>query len=110
DYVSVCGLEVFRRFKALDPVMGFAENLGVIVNMKEQNSVSDDEYHRWLESNAENRCFRQSIPRMPALQDAANFQTYQRSYLAKYPGQAGAAVRALTDEVMKRLAAVPTEA
>ncbi len=25
DYVSVCGLEVFRRFKALNPEMGFAE-------------------------------------------------------------------------------------
>ena len=35
DYVSVCGLEVFRRFKGLNPEMGFAENLGVIVNMKE---------------------------------------------------------------------------
>ncbi len=110
DYVSVCGLEVFRRFKALNPEMGFAENLGVIVNMKEQNSASDEEYHRWLESNAENRCFRQSIPRMPALQDAANFQNYQRSYLAKYPGQVGVSVRALTEEVMKRLGSVQKEA
>jgi chromosome partitioning protein len=110
DYVSVCGLEVFRRFKALNPEMGFAENLGVIVNMKEQNSVSDEEYHRWLETNVENRCFGQSVPRLPALQDAANFHTYQRSYLAKYPGQVGAAVRALTDEVMRRLGSEPKAA
>jgi len=103
DYVSVCGLEVFRRFKGLNPEMGFAENLGVIVNMKEANSVSDEEYHRWLQDNAENACFAQAIPRMPALQDAANFQTYERSYLAKYPGQVGTAVRALTDEVMSRV-------
>lgn len=103
DYVSVCGLEVFRRFKGLNPEMGFAENLGVIVNMKESNSVSDEEYHRWLQDNAENACFAQAIPRMPALQDAANFQTYERSYLAKYPGQVGTAVRALTEEVMVRL-------
>ena len=48
---------------------------------------------------------------MPALQDAANFQNYERSYLAKYPGQVGAAVRSLTDEVMKRLnAKAPAEA
>ncbi|GAH02422.1 unnamed protein product, partial [marine sediment metagenome] len=33
DYISVCGLEVFRRFKSLNPEMGFAENLGVIVNI-----------------------------------------------------------------------------
>ena len=89
DYVSVCGLEVFRRFKGLNPEMGFAENLGVIVNMKETNSTSDEEYHRWLQDNAENACFAQAIPRMPALQDAANFHSYERSYLAKYPGQVG---------------------
>ena len=41
---------------------------------------------------------------MSALQDAANFQTSGRSYLAKYPGQAGASVRAITEEVMGRLA------
>ena len=105
DYVSVCGLEVFRRFKGLNPEMGFAENLGVIVNMKEANSVSDEEYHRWLQDNPDNACFAQAIPRMPALQDAANFQTYERSYLAKYPGQVGNAVRNLTEEVMARLAA-----
>ncbi len=32
-----------------------------------------------------------------------NFQTYERSYLAKYPGQVGAAVRNLTTEVMARI-------
>jgi len=110
DYVSVCGLEVFRRFKGLNPEMGFAENLGVIVNLKETNSASDEEYHRWLQQNAENACFEQAIPRMPALQDAANFQSYERSYLAKYPGQVGTAVRALTEEVMARLAARNTTA
>jgi chromosome partitioning protein len=109
DYVSVCGLEVFRRFKSLNPEMGFAENLGVIVNMKEPNSPSDDEYHRWLESNAENRCFQQPIPRMSALQDAANFQTSGRSYLAKYPGQAGIALRALAKEVIERMEAASNE-
>ena len=105
DYVSVCGLEVFRRFKSLNPEMGFAENLGVIVNMKEPNSPSDDEYHRWLEGNAENRCFVQPVPRMSTLQDAANFQTNGRSYLAKYPGQAGVAMRALAKEVVERMEA-----
>jgi chromosome partitioning protein len=104
DYVSVCGLEVFRRFKNLNPEKGFAENLGVIVNMKEPNSSSDEEYHRWLEQNAENRCFKQPVPRMTALQDAGNFQNFERSYLAKYPGQVGSAVRALTEEVLQRVA------
>ncbi len=103
DYVSVCGLEVFRRFKSLNPEMGFAENLGVIINMKETGAASDEEYHRWLADNSENRCFTQPVPRMSALQDAANFQASGRSYLAKYPGQAGIAMRALAQEVLDRV-------
>lgn len=105
DYVSVCGLEVFRRFKAMNPEMGFAENLGVIVNMKDATSRADEEYHRWLNENSDNRCFSQAIPRLNALQDAARFQAQQRSYTAKYPGQVGTAVRALGQELLRRLAA-----
>lgn len=103
DYVSVCGLEVFRRFKALNPEMGFAENLGVLVNLKEMGSDSDAGYHAWLMENAENRCFKQSIPRLGALQDAARFQALERSYGAKYPGAVGTAVKALTVELLARL-------
>ena len=40
---------------------------------------------------------------MGSLQDAARFRTPERSYLAKYPGQVGTAVRSLTAEVMTRL-------
>jgi chromosome partitioning protein len=105
DYVSTCGLEVFRRFKALNPEMGFAENMGVLINMKDRVSPSDNEYHRWLASNADNKCFETAVPRMGALQDAARYQTMDRSYQAKYPGEAGVAVRALANEVLARLAA-----
>lgn len=105
DYISVCGLEVFRRFKTLNPEMGFANNLGVIVNMKEANSASEEEYHAWLKSNPENRCFEQVIPRANALQDAARYQSIERSYFAKYPGQVGEAVRRLTAEFLARLEA-----
>src|SRR5262252_1549946 len=69
DYVSVCGLEVFRRFKALNPEMGFAENIGVLVSMRDKLSPSDEEYHRWLKQNPENKCFDQWVPRSNALQD-----------------------------------------
>lgn len=105
DYVSVCGLEVFRRFKSLNPEMGFAENLGVIVNMKDHSSTSDNEYHRWLADNPENRCFTDAVPRMGSLQDAARFRSPDRSFMAKYPGQIGVAVKALAAEVLVRLAA-----
>lgn len=105
DYVSVCGLEVFRRFKALNPEMGFAENLGVIVNMKEGGSAADEDYHVWLKDNLANRCFDSVIPRAAALQDAARFHALDRSYLAKYPGSTGQALRALAAELLERVAA-----
>jgi chromosome partitioning protein len=95
---------VFRRFKALNPEMGFAENLGVCVNMKEGHSSVDADYHRWLTSNSENRCFIQSIPRSSALQHAAHLSTVERSYVAKYPGDAGGAIKAIAQELLNRLA------
>jgi chromosome partitioning protein len=103
DYLSTCGLEVLRRFKALNPEMGFAENLGVLINMKDEYSPIDEEYHRWLKENGDNRCFDQALPRMTSLQSAARFSTQERSYTAKYPGETGRALRALTDEILARL-------
>ncbi len=104
DYVSVCGLEVFRRFKSLNPEMGFAENLGVIVNMKDLASPGEQEYHDWLADAAENRCFAQAVPRAHALQDAARYRTEDRSYMAKYPGYIGEALRAVAEELLARTA------
>jgi chromosome partitioning protein len=103
DYVSVCGLEVFRRFKALNPEMGFAENLGVIINMKDVNSATEQEYHTWLLANSENRCFTQVVPRAVVLQDAARFHVPDRSYVAKYPGDTGKALRQLCEEMLARM-------
>jgi chromosome partitioning protein len=104
DYISSCGLEVFRRFKSLNPEMGFAENLGVVVNMKDRMSPADDEYHKWLASEPDNRCFDVIIPRASPLQDAARFQPMERSYAAKYPGDAGRQMRSLVTEIQRRLA------
>jgi chromosome partitioning protein len=46
------------------------------------------------------------------MQQAAQFQHGERSYLAKYPGDVGVAVRGLVDEILTRAtaASVPTEA
>jgi chromosome partitioning protein len=109
DYVSTCGLEVFRRFKALNPEMGFAQNLGVLINMRDGNSNTDAEYHRWLANNPENFCFEQAIPRVAALQDAARFQVQDRSFQAKYPGEAGKAIKAVSAEILERMAAANLE-
>ncbi|MCC7253112.1 ParA family protein [Hyphomicrobium sp.] len=103
DYISVCGLEVFRRFKALNPEMGFAENIGVLINMKDVGSPTEEDYHAWLLSNPENRCFDQVIPRAIVLQEAARFHTPDRSYFAKYPGDTGKAVRGLCEELLSRM-------
>ena len=104
DYISVCGLDVFRRFRLLNPEMGFAENLGVVVNMKDKSSATDDEYHRWLADNAENRCFLQVLPRLNAMQHAARYSNEERSFAAKYPGEIGASIRGLVQEILARLA------
>ena len=103
DYVSTCGLEVFRRFKGLNPEMGFAENLGVIVNMKDAYSSVDADYQRWLMENPDNRSFPQAVPRTSALQVAAHLSPVERSYVAKYPGESGSAVRAVAEELIGRL-------
>src|SRR5688572_27973197 len=104
DYVSVCGLDVFRRFRQLNPEMGFADNLGVLVNMKDKHSPADEDYHRWLAENTENRCFDQVLPLLNVLQHAGRYQETDRSFQAKYPGELGTAVRALTEEILSRLA------
>lgn len=103
DYISTCGLDVFNRFKSLNPEMGFAQNLGVVVNMKDRTSPMDEEYHRWLAENADNRCFMQALPRQHILQHASRFFAEKRSYQAKYPGETGAAVRALVNELLARI-------
>jgi chromosome partitioning protein len=110
DYASVCGLDVFRRFKDLNPEMGFAQNLGLVVNMKDKTSPTDDEYHRWLEQNDENRCFASAIPRMNALQDATRYQAQERSYAAKFPGEAGSSMRKLAQELLARVAEANADA
>jgi chromosome partitioning protein len=104
DYTSICGLDVFRRFKALNPEMGFAQNLGVLINMKEPMSLSDNEYHDMLQRDAANNCFETTIPRLNALQSAARHLPQTRSYMAKYPGEAGQVLKALAREVLARMA------
>lgn len=109
DYISICGLDVFRRFRALNPEMGFAENLGVLVSMLDGQSVSDRQYLSWLQQQRELRCFTAALPRSVALQDAARFVLEPRSYTAKYPGEVGRTLRAFASEVLSRMTAPAAE-
>jgi len=61
DYISTRGLAFLRKFRQRNPEMTFAELLGVIINMKDEQSGDDDKIERWLRQDADNRCFRQSI-------------------------------------------------
>lgn len=88
--------------------MGFAEPLGVIINMKDPHSGEDAQYEQWLRQNAEHRCFRQPILRVSPLQAATRFAPRPRSYWAKYPGQTGACLRELAAELLDRLTASET--
>jgi chromosome partitioning protein len=104
DYISTRGLKFLREFRQRDAHMGFAECLGVVVNMKESHSREDAEYEHWLRQDADNRCFRQAILRVAPLQAATRFAERPRSYWAKYPGQTAESLRQLTAELLSRLA------
>jgi chromosome partitioning protein len=103
DYISVCGLEVFRRFKTLNPEMGFAENLGVVINLMDPTGAQDRDYDAWLRERADNRCFTQSIHRSIALQHITQFSPEGRSWLGKYPGAVGASIKAVSLELLQRV-------
>lgn len=104
DYISTHGLQFLRQFRQRDADMGFAEPLGVVINMKDRDSTEDERFDRWLRLSAGNRCFGQAIPRSYALQTAAHYSPRARSYWAKYPGQTGQTLRLLTAEVIERVA------
>ena len=93
DYVSTCGLEVFRRFKGLNPEMGFAENLGVVVNMKDAQSAGGGRLPALARRQPRQPLFSQTVPRTSALQHAAQLSPVERSYVAKYPGESGTAIK-----------------
>jgi chromosome partitioning protein len=104
DYISTRGLKFLREFRQRDAEMGFAENLGVIINMKDQHALEDDHVERWLREDPEYRCFQQVIPRASPLQATGFVSPHPRSYWAKYPGETGDHLRRLATEVLDRLA------
>ena len=102
DHVSAYALEVLAHFKGLNPEMGLAEYLGVLINMKGADSEDADNM-RHLAENADNRCFAQAIPRTSALQHASRFNSAERSYATKYPDQSGEALESACREILDRL-------
>jgi chromosome partitioning protein len=110
DEISIRGLGFLREFKQRNPEMGFGNNLGVIINMKDMLSPRDEEVDRWLRRDHEHRCFHESIPRVTPLQATGAIAPQTRSYWAKYPGETGGYLRRLTHELLHRLASVQDDA
>ena len=110
DYLAVRGLAILKKFREQYASDGFAELLGVLVNLKDGRIASEEEWHERLVADPDNRCFRGYIPRRAYIQRAADFDSGKRTYIAKYPGDAGQSIRAVTQEVLSRLSGQPLEA
>jgi chromosome partitioning protein len=108
DFLSTRGLQFLQQFGERDTQMGFSESLGIIISMKDAHAPEDDKFERWLRHNIKGHCFKQAIPRTNALQTAAHFSVWSRSYAAKYPGKTGRVLRDLARELLGRLADAQT--
>lgn len=105
DILAVSGMEYLKRFRQRDERLGFAAHLGVVINMKQVRSQTDELMHELLNGNSELRCFKSAVPSIPHIQKAALFVAEGRSFQNKYPGEAGAAIRSVTAEILTRLSA-----
>ena len=103
DYLAVRGLSILQRFRELNADTGFAQLLGVLINLKDARISSEEEWHRKLAAEPANKVFQTAIPRRAYIQRAADFETSKRTYIAKYPGDAGQTIRLVTAELLARV-------
>lgn len=103
DILSVSGINYLLDFKKRDVDLGFAELLGVVVAIINGFVDAENQMKNAIQSEKEWRPFNTVIPMVPQLQKAACYLPEGRTYLNKYPGDAGIALRALTAEVLDRI-------
>lgn len=103
DVLAVSGMHYLNAFKMRDPKLGFARHLGVVINMLDARSEVEGMIHEMLWSNRDLMVFKTAIPLVPHIQKAALFSREPRSYLNKYPGDAGQAFQSLAIEILDRL-------
>ncbi len=103
DYLAVRGLGILKKFREDFATQGFADLLGIVINMKDGRIASEEKWHADLAADPANRLFQTHIPRRAYIQRAADFDLGKRTYIAKYPGDAGTSIRALTKEILGRL-------
>lgn len=109
DFLAISGLEYLRRFRSRNPEMGFADQLGIVINMMEPAAPEDRAMAEHLREDASLKCFEATVPMASILQRAALYSSEPRSYLAKYAGTPGQAVRDVTKELIDRIAASTAE-
>lgn len=103
DLLAVGGMEYLKNFKLNHASGGFASHLGVVINMLDASSEMERTVHQALLKREDLRCFQNAIPHLIYLQKASLYSPVGRSFLSKYPGAAGAAIRGLAGEVLARL-------
>ncbi len=109
DYLSVRGLDILKRFRNESEAHGFAELLGTLINLKDGRIQAENHWHQHLVSDPENRCFETSVPRRAYLQRAADFDPSMRTYIAKYPGDAGLSIVNVVAEMLTRIQAAEVQ-
>lgn len=105
DYLSVRGLDILKRFRNESDAHGFAELLGTLVNLKDGRIQAENHWHQHLANETENRCFENVVPRRAYLQRAADYDPHMRTYIAKYPGDAGQSIVNVVNEMLERIQA-----
>jgi chromosome partitioning protein len=103
DLLAVGGMEYLKNFKLSHAAGGFAQHLGVVINMLDPSSDMERAVHQALLQRPDLRCFQNAIPHLLYLQKASLYAPAGRSFMSKYPGAAGAAIRGLAQEVLQRL-------
>lgn len=103
DLLASRGLALLRRFMASNNPDDFADMIGLVINLSDPNSPFDEEWQDRLRADPDNACFETTIPRRTYIERASQFAEETRSYIAKYPGDAGASLNALAHELLLRM-------
>jgi len=109
DFLAISGLEYLRRFRSRNPEMGFARHVGIVINMIQTADPADRIMAQHLREDPELDCFAASVPMATIIQKASLYSSEPRSYIAKYAGEPGKALRAVTQELLSRLPSEPQQ-
>ena len=93
DLLAVGGMEYLKNYKLSHAAGGFAHHLGVAINMLNPSSDMERAVMEALLRRADLRCFSHAVPHLLHLQKASLHSATGRTFMSKYPGTAGVAIR-----------------